>query len=159
MPKSAKPLLLASATKPANGRSTTWQRNAIAVYSAYSRCGQANSEVRLQGPLRLVSSLNTFVERVTLERDLLRTFGFTDDFAERAKASLEKHKPVFKGSQEHHRPSARGPHSPLPDTASSAGEPPGCVKRPMPVAKQTRFPDLRAFCLIPPSYRTLSIIR
>jgi hypothetical protein len=93
--------------------------------------------------LSLVSFLNTFVERVTLERDLQRTLGFTDDFAEGAKAFLEKHKPVFTGSQEHHRPPARGPHSPLPDTASSAGEPLGRLQRPMPVAKQNRLPAPR----------------
>ncbi|NHV25894.1 enoyl-CoA hydratase-related protein [Burkholderia sp. D-99] len=40
---------------------------------------------------------NSFIEQVTLERDLQRELGFTDDFAEGTRAFFEKRKPVFTG--------------------------------------------------------------
>ena len=43
------------------------------------------------------STRNTFVEQVTLERDLQRYLGFTEDFHEGASAFLEKREPRFSG--------------------------------------------------------------
>lgn len=43
------------------------------------------------------STRNTFVEQVTLERDLQRYLGFTEDFSEGASAFLQKREPQFLG--------------------------------------------------------------
>lgn len=43
------------------------------------------------------SMTNTLDQQLELEKELMRTAGFTDDYAEGVKAFLEKRKPVYKG--------------------------------------------------------------